>query len=451
MSPARPAAGRAVTSAAGQPSTVPFMASYRQNGTVLTDLAFNVPLDHARPDGEQIQLFAREVVAADRAADDLPWLLFLQGGPGFGSPRPIGRDGWLGRALDDYRVLLLDQRGTGRSSPASRRTLARLGTARAQAEYLARFRADAIVADAELIRPEVTGGRPWSVLGQSFGGFCTVTYLSRAAEGISEAFITGGLPGLDVSADDVYRATYPLVARKNAEHYRRYPQDVARAKDIARRLAARDTRLPSGAPLTVEAFQSLGRMLGTSTGSHALHYLLEDPFAGGEVSDDFLYQVQSHLTYSAGPLYAVVHEACYAQGGATRWAAQRVRAEFGEFDAAAALDGNGPLLFTGEMIYPWMFETDPVLAPLAEAAEILARRDSWPPLYDPGRLRASDVPAAAAVYVDDMYVPQEFSVPTARAIGSLRPWITNEYEHDGLRVSGGKVLDRLIAMVRGNA
>jgi hypothetical protein len=29
--------------------------------------------------------------------------------------------------------------------------------------------------------------------------------------------------------------------------------------------------------------------------------------------------------------------------------------------------------------------------------------------------------------------------------------VTNEYEHDGLRVSNGQVLDRLIAMARGNA
>jgi pimeloyl-ACP methyl ester carboxylesterase len=428
------------------------MISYRQPGTVLVDRSFTVPLDHARPDGEQIQLFAREVVAAGKAADDLPWLVFLQGGPGFGSPRPVGRDGWLDRALNDYRVLLLDQRGTGRSSAANRRTLARLGSARAQADYLALFRADAIVADAELVRKQVTGGRPWTVLGQSFGGFCTVSYLSQAPEGMSEALITGGLPGLDASADDVYRATYPLVAHKNAEHYARYPGDAERAIQIARRLRAGDVRLPGGAPLTVEAFQSLGRMLGSSTGSHALHYLLEDPFADGdELSDDFLQQVQEHVTFSAGPLYALLHEACYANASTTSWAAQRVKAEFPEFDAAAALDGDGPLLFTGEMIYPWMIENDPVLAPLAEAAEILARRDSWPPLYDAARLRANEVPAAAAVYYDDMYVPQKFSVPTARSIRGLRPWVTNEYEHDGLRVSNGKVLDRLIAMVRGNA
>jgi pimeloyl-ACP methyl ester carboxylesterase len=427
------------------------MTSYRQPGTVLSDLSFTVPLDHDRPGGEQIQIFAREVVAAGKAGADLPWLVYLQGGPGFGALRPAGRESWLNRALNDYRVLLLDQRGTGRSSPVNRRTLAGLGSPQAQADYLARFRADAIVADAELIRQELTGGRPWSILGQSFGGFCAVTYLSHAPDGLGEALITGGLPGLDKSADDLYRATYPRVAQKNAEHYTRYPGDVQQAKEIARRLAAGDVRLPDGARLTVEAFQSLGGMLGSSTGSHTLHYLLEDPFAGGGLSDDFLYQVQARLTFSAGPLYALLHEACYAQRAATRWAAQRVRAEFGEFDAAAALDGDAPLLFTGEMIYPWMLEIDPVLAPLAEAGEILAQRDSWPPLYDEARLRACDVPVAAAIYFDDMYVPQEYSVPTARAIRGLRPWVTNEFEHDGLRVSDGKVLDRLIAMVRGNA
>ncbi len=427
------------------------MLSYRQPGTVVNDLTFTVPLDHANPGGEKIELFAREVVAADQQAADLPWLLFLQGGPGFGALRPAGRDSWLDRALKDYRVLLLDQRGTARSCPANRQTLALHATAREQAEYLAHFRADSIVADAELIRKQLTGGRPWSVLGQSFGGFCTVTYLSFAPDGIREAFVTGGLPGLDATADDVYRATYPLVAAKNRAHYERYPQDVKRAKQIARHLAEQRTLLPSGARLTVEAFQALGQQLGSSTGSHTLHYLLEDPFAGDELSDDFLYQAQTLLSFAGAPLYALLHEACYAQGCATNWAAQRIRGEFGEFDAVAALDGDEPLMFTGEMIYPWMLEHDPVLRPLRRAANVLAERESWPPLYDAPRLQANDVPAAAAIYYDDMYVPRELSVRTAATIRGLRAWVTNEYEHDGLRVSNGAVLDRLIAMARGNA
>jgi len=422
------------------------VTSFRHPGTVLTDRFFGVPLDHQRPDGEQIEVFAREVVAADKADADLPWLVFLQGGPGFGAQRPEGRESWLDRALNDYRVLLLDQRGTGRSSPANRRTLARLGP-KAQADYLTHFRADSIVLDAELIRRELTD-QPWSVLGQSFGGMCTVTYLSFAPHGIREAFIAGGLPGLTVTADDIYRRTYRTVAAKNAAHYQRYPDDVAQARRVAEYLATRDVRLPDGAPLTVAAFQSAGAMLGQGGGSHALHYLLEDPFAGDELSDAFRYAMMNELSFATGPLYALLHEAAYAQGCATRWSAQRIRAEFGEFDPQVT--GTDPLYFTGEMIYPWMIDADPVLRPLREAADILAERDDWPPLYDPTRLAANEVPVAAAVYYHDMYVDRELSMQTARAIRGLQAWVTSEYEHDGLRVSNGAVLDRLIGMARGN-
>jgi pimeloyl-ACP methyl ester carboxylesterase len=428
------------------------MPTIQQPGTILTDHYFEVPLDHAAPNGAQISVFAREVVATEHSARpkaELPWLCFFQGGPGQRSPRPKGRENWLDRALKDYRVLLLDQRGTGRSTPANRRTLAGLGTPEAQAEYLAHFRADSIVADAELIRRRLTGGAPWSVLGQSFGGFCTVTYLSEAPQGLAEAFITGGLPGLASTPEEVYLATYPLVAAKNAAHYERYPDDVEQVRTIASYLAAKEVLLPSGAPLTVEAFQALGDCLGMSSGSHDLHYLLEDAFDGDEISEDFSYRVQSALTFAGRPLYAVLHEACYAQQAATRWAAQRIREQFPAFSADRALDGPDPVYFTGEMIYPWLFQIDPVLRPLADAAELLAHDESWPALYDPARLRSNEVPVAAAIYYDDMYVPEQFSVDTAATIGNMRRWITSEYQHDGLRVSAGAVLDRLIGMVRG--
>ena len=79
------------------------MSTFRHPGTVLTDHTFLVPLDHTKPDGDQIEVFAREVVAVSKAgnADSLPWLVFLQGGPGFAAQRPVGREGWLNRALDE--------------------------------------------------------------------------------------------------------------------------------------------------------------------------------------------------------------------------------------------------------------------------------------------------------------------------------------------------------------
>ncbi|NED35277.1 alpha/beta fold hydrolase [Streptomyces sp. SID8499] len=430
--------------------------SYRQPGVVLTDRFFTVPLDHDDPAGETIDLYAREAVASDRAGQDLPWLLYLQGGPGFGANRFVGKQAWLGRALEDYRVLLLDQRGTGRSTPANRQTLPLRGGPAEQADYLARFRADSIVRDCEAIRPQVTGGAPWTVLGQSFGGFCATAYLSTHPEGLATALITGGLPGLDAHADDVYRAAYPRIERKVAAHYARYPMDVERARRIAEHLLGHEVTLPNGYRLTVEAFQSLGLMLGAGDGSHRLHLLLEDAFvrtpAGRELSDAFQEQVQSLLSYAGHPLYALVHEAIYGQDERpTAWSAERVRAEFAQFDAATAVADGTPLLFTGESVHPWMFDCDPALRPLRETAELLAARTDWRPLYDPARLAANEVPVAAAVYHDDMYVDTAHSLATARAIRGLRTWVTDEFEHDGVRAGGPRVLDRLLALARDEA
>ncbi|NGO06854.1 alpha/beta hydrolase [Streptomyces sp. HC44] len=430
--------------------------SYRQPGVVLADRRFTVPLDHDDPNGETIELYAREVVASDKsdkAVQDLPWLVYLQGGPGFGANRFIGKQAWLGRALKEYRVLLLDQRGTGHSTPANRQTLPLRGGPSEQADYLAHFRADSIVRDCEAIRPTVTGGVPWTVLGQSFGGFCTVTYLSTAPEGLRAALITGGLPTLDGHADDVYRAAYPRIERKVAAHYARYPQDVERARQIAEYLLRHEPVLNGGYRLTVEAFQSLGILLGGSEGSHRLHYLLEHAFVrtaqGQALSDAFQEDVQSALSFAGHPLYALVHEACYGQGERpTAWSAERVRSEFPQFDAAKTLAGDGPVLFTGESVHPWTFDCDPSLRPLRATADLLAERTDWPPLYDPARLAANEVPVAAAVYHDDMYVDTDHSLRTARSIRGLRAWVTNEFEHDGVRAGGPRVLDRLIALSR---
>lgn len=422
-------------------------------GLVVTDHTFAVPLDHAAPDGEQIEVFAREVRAP--RGEDKPWLVFLQGGPGFGSPRPAGPgDGWIGRAVRDFRVLLLDQRGTARSTPANRQTLPERGDAARQADYLAHFRADAIVRDCELIRREFAGDEPWTVLGQSFGGFCATTYLSLAPEGLRRVLICGGLPSLTAHADDVYRAAYPRMQRKSEGFYARYPQDVERVRRIAAYVAEREVVLPGGMLFTPEVFQSLGLMLGMGDGFDRFHYLLEAAFVavGGkpELSDAFLEDAQKALSFAEHPLYALVHEAIYGQDERpTAWSAERVRSEFPQFDHAAALAGDGPVLLTGETIHPWHFRTDPALRPLADVAEALAARTGWPRLYDADVLAGNTVPAAAVVYAEDLYVDADHSSQTALGIKGLRRWITNEYEHDGLRASGETVFERLWKMADG--
>jgi len=128
-------------------------------------------------------------------------------------------------------MLYLDQRGTGLSTPVSAATLALQGDVKKQADYLKLFRADSIVKDCEAIRKTLTADYPeelkkWSVLGQSFGGFCILTYLSQHPEGLREAFTTGGLAPIARTADEVYSATYKNVIERNKAYYAKYPEDV---------------------------------------------------------------------------------------------------------------------------------------------------------------------------------------------------------------------------------
>lgn len=417
------------------------ISSHHIPGLVMTDHRFTVPLDHSAPTGASIQVFAR-AVAAPNAADDTPWLVFFQGGPGFASPRPTEPTGWIGRAIQDYRVLLLDQRGTGLSTPVLPETLARVGSPQAQAEYLQHFRADNIIRDAELIRRELIGGDTWSVLGQSFGGFCVTRYLSAAPDGLREAMITGGLPPIGGHADDFYRATCQRMLDRNALYYERYPGDRVLVRSIAARLDAGDVTLPDGSPLTVRRFQQLGNLLGMGDGFERLHFGMEEAFAAGgrDLTSPFLRQVFAEQPFETNPIYALIHEACVCDGTASHWSAARLRPEFPQFD--------DPSNLTAEAIYPWMFEDYAALRPFAEAADLLAEVE-WPALYEPEVLAANTVPAAAAMYYDDMYVERSFSEVTARAIHGMRVWVTNEYQHNGLRTDGAAILDRLIAMVRG--
>jgi pimeloyl-ACP methyl ester carboxylesterase len=422
-------------------------ATHALPGLLLTNRMFELPLDYAHP-GRKIEVFVREVVAPGKEKLDLPCVVFFQGGPGSGSPRPMTNSGWIKRMSQEYRVLLLDQRGTGISTPVTAQALRGLAP-QAQAEYLRHFRADNIVRDAEAIRRELIGERPWTILGQSYGGFCALRYLSAAPEGLEAALITGGIPSLTRPADDVYRATYPRVAEKNRRYFERYPGDRERVNEIAEHLRANDVRMPGGGRLTVERFQQLGLQFGMSDGFEMIHYLLEEAFievAGGarEINWNFLFHLDQLQAFETNPIFSVLHEACYAQGEATRWSAGRLRAEFPEFDPAAK-----EVLFTGEMIYPWMFDIYPQLVPLKAAAQILADDASWPRLYDVERLSRNRVPVAAAVYYDDMYVHREFSEETARIVPNMKLWITNQYEHNGLRADGEAVVGRLLEMVRG--
>ncbi|MHA6782708.1 hypothetical protein ACVGOW_17195 [Pseudonocardia saturnea] len=217
---------------------------------------------------------------------------------------------------------------------------------------------------------------------------------------------------------------------RTRRYWARYPDDRDRflaAVDLAPRLA-------SGDRLSLARLRQLGDLLGRSDGAEAVHAILELP----PDSPAFAHDVDA-IGFSRNPLYAVLHEASWADGGVTGWSAERVLPP--EY-------ADEPALFTGEHVHPWMFEEFGALAPLRDAAELLAAHD-WPRLYDPAVLAANEVPAAAAIYTDDLYVERVFSEETAAQVRGLRPWITSEYEHNGLRVDGARILDHLLDLARG--
>ncbi len=113
------------------------------------------------------------------------------------------------------------------------------------------------VKDCEAIRSILLGHKPnpedrkWTILGQSFGGFCAITYLSFHSEGLKEVFTTGGLAPLVSHPDPVYAATVrqssfllrstkayfceDRVIKRNKIYYEKYPQDIKRVGPITRR------------------------------------------------------------------------------------------------------------------------------------------------------------------------------------------------------------------------
>jgi len=114
---------------------------------VVTEHLLSVPLDRKIPRSTRMDLFftivekvtndneawlkglasmnpnqrAKEYIQRSGFLDADKMILYLQGGPGFGSPTPVASLGfspgssWAASALDNYnRVVLMDQRGTGR-------------------------------------------------------------------------------------------------------------------------------------------------------------------------------------------------------------------------------------------------------------------------------------------------------------------------------------------------
>ena len=189
--------------------------------------------------------------------------------------------------------------------------------------------------------------------------------------------------------------------------------------------------------MTSRWFRQVGNGLGMSDGAERLHYLLElDPD-----SPMFRHDLAAALPFGGrNPLYAAVHEACYADG-VTHPVVGRAR--------AARRVPRGPDAVHRRARVPVVAHRRQRARARWPRRPTCSRRTSGRGSTTRTRCRSCDVPAAAAIYAEDAYVDRAFSEETAALVPTLRPWVTNEYEHNGLRADGGRILDRLFGLAQG--
>ena len=175
-----------------------------------------------------------------------------------------------------------------------------------------------------------------------------------------------------------------------------------------------------------------------------LNFLFENAFINGKLSYSFLKGVMSNQTFDTNPIFTILHEACYAQNFSTEWSAFRVLEEYPIFK----YEINKKLIFTGEMLYPWMLDIYKSLSPFKKAAQILSEKNDWPILYKKEVLQKNQVPVAAAIYTNDMYVDRDFSIETSTMIKNIKIWETDLYDHNALRSNVEKIIKLIFTRLK---
>jgi len=274
----------------------PLPAAFARCGTV------SVPLDPAAPDGPTIELFVARVAALSAEPRPDP-LLLIAGGPGQGTVDfYLQLRGAFEQARRDRDIILVDQRGTGRSAEgfaceapddlsldtANPDVLARvIDSCVADLKHDPRLYTTSVaVRDLDAIRAAL-GLDTWNVYGISYGTRVAQHYLRQYPERVRSVTLDGVVPpplalGPDV-AREAQRALEQIFGRcaedsKCAARFASLPQLFA---EVLARLdagAADDTDPP---PISAVELRTLVRFMSYSAATVALlPVLISEAHAG---------------------------------------------------------------------------------------------------------------------------------------------------------------------------
>ncbi len=178
----------------------------------------SVPLDRS---GRVRGTLRLNVAAADSAKAPRGVLLLLTGGPGqpgvASVPRVAAR---LAPLLSDYRLVMVDQRGTGGTAIRCPQLQAQVGTSDIAVPSAAAVRAcaaklgptrglystDATVADLDDLR-QALGASTWTIDGVSYGTFVAERYAVAHPRNVRALVLDSVLPHVDPQADDALYLT----------------------------------------------------------------------------------------------------------------------------------------------------------------------------------------------------------------------------------------------------
>jgi len=397
-------------------------------------------------------------------------VLYLCGGPG--SENPAAECDAINNYFLDmgFYPFYMDYRGCGQSTPFTRASMNAFTGPEEAADYLTNFNFRDIARDFEAARrwasDKAGQNIKWHALGQSYGGWIAYSGVSYYPDGWEHVMTSGGTPPVFRGPDEVYLETYQSVIRRNDEFYDAYPQARRMVKELVRFLhvdRGDGLALPGGGRLTAQRFMGLGRGFGRAGGLAEVYGLVakmhrELRSEGFRDFEDATLEalVASSIKYDTRPLYAVLHEAIYCSGRASHWSAARVGlTRFAdkywwvgdEGFRGCNLEFEGQLYFSGEHVFPWVFDAYAGLGDdLKEVANILARHE-WPPGFDEEQLtEKNQVRITSIVFEKDMYVSPRLSRETSGNIPCLESIWDSEHFHAAIKdpENGPDVLQQLL-------